>query len=267
VNVAVGHWDYWMNHGQPMRGQENLNDYIFAVKTNPAMAAYGYFADKHLVKSLIGTMLGEEYVIPSLYVSATGDGLENFYSAERYIVKPTHSCHQVIITKGSLTSAQVTRAKHWLKSTLFQFTREYTYRCLEPKIIIEPLITYRGDVPPDFKFFMARGRCFLIQIDGQRFGDRPTRDFYTSDWEKLDLLMREEAGAPIPAPAELPEMLRISEKLGSMFDFARIDLYLSDHGIKFGEITLTPGAGHYTFDKQSVQESLYQEMRRLQSVQ
>jgi hypothetical protein len=42
-------------------------------------------------------------------------------------------------------------------------------------------------------------------------------------------------------------MIEIAEKLGSSFDFLRIDLYSIERRVVFGEVTLVPGAGWIPF--------------------
>lgn len=44
-------------------------------------------------------------------------------------------------------------------------------------------------------------------------------------------------------PLMLDEGISIAEKLSMPFPFVRVDLYLSDNEVYFGELTFTPAAG------------------------
>ena len=45
-------------------------------------------------------------------------------------------------------------------------------------------------------------------------------------------------------PTKINDMIYISEILSKSFEFARIDLYMSNDKIYFGEITFIPAAGN-----------------------
>ena len=42
--------------------------------------------------------------------------------------------------------------------------------------------------------------------------------------------------------AGLDEAFAIADRLSKPFDFVRVDLYLTPHGVRFGELTFTPAA-------------------------
>ena len=48
---------------------------------------------------------------------------------------------------------------------------------------------------------------------------------------------------PVKRPDKLEEMICMAEKLGEGIPFVRVDLYLADRKIYFGEMTFTPAAG------------------------
>ena len=51
----------------------------------------------------------------------------------------------------------------------------------------------------------------------------------------------------MPEPAEFKEMIRIAEVLSKNIPFVRIDLYLANHNIYFGEYTFFPASGFSNF--------------------
>ena len=51
-------------------------------------------------------------------------------------------------------------------------------------------------------------------------------------------------------------MLRVARKLAEPLGYMRVDLYLHQGHIYVGELTLTPGAGRYTFEPRGWDETL-----------
>jgi len=51
----------------------------------------------------------------------------------------------------------------------------------------------------------------------------------------------------IPAPEKFEEMKEVAKKLSKQFKFSRIDLYIHQSKVYFGEITFFPegGSGHF----------------------
>ena len=47
---------------------------------------------------------------------------------------------------------------------------------------------------------------------------------------------------PVITYKTLDEAFAIADRLSKPFDFVRVDLYLTPHGVRFGELTFTPAA-------------------------
>ena len=141
----------------------------------------------------------------------------------------------------------------WLSQDYSQMWDEWCYQGIPPRLMIEELL--RGDtgvIPNDYKFFMFDGKCEVIQVDSDRFGIH-TRDLFDARWVGLDISFGSYAKSAviIPKPEDLSEMILIAEKLSQDLDFVRVDLYRTDSGIKFGELTNYPEAGKVDFVTES----------------
>lgn len=74
------------------------------------------------------------------------------------------------------------------------------------------------------------------QKDGKRY-----KNVFDRDWKELDVVEGTEVDREsIKRPDELEEMISMAEKLGEGIPFVRVDLYLADGKIYFGEMTLSP---------------------------
>jgi hypothetical protein len=140
-------------------------------------------------------------------------------------------------------------ANGWLAYDHHVVHREWAYGQVRREILIEPFIG--EDVSPDdYKFWVFDGAVRFIQVDHARF-KKHTRQFYTPNWKRLDLQMNYPAHeAATPAPRHLDDMLNGAQKLANGFRFVRVDLYDTQRGPLFGEMTFAPEAGLCRFDPQ-----------------
>jgi len=263
TSLLLSHFHFYRRHGRfpDVKHSRDMNDYIFGVKTDPRSTRYVQFVDKVLVKQFVSSLIGVEYIIPTLGVFTAFDDLLAVNFSEPYIVKPTHMSGMAIIKQGgALSRKELKTCQKWLNTSFFSVTREYNYRALTPKIIIEPLMTYRGDLPPDVKLTMGHGKCGFLQYDIGRFGD-VRRNLYTPEWEQINArLTAPNIDAVIPKPEGFSEILSIAEIIAAWFDFVRIDFFLTDGGFKFAEITITPGNAGEKFIPVSAGEALWTQL-------
>jgi len=238
-------------------------DYFFFLKNTPSTAKYNYFTDKDLVKTFISDVCGEKYVIPSLGIFSNIEQLENFSFPDKYIVKPTHMSGEILIKDGgALDKKEIKMVEKWLKQDYSKISREYFYKNLTPKIIIEPLMTYAGEIPFDLKMFTINGICELIEIDSDRFNGHK-RNLYDRNFNKLDVKLTFPAFSDEAFNFGIhDEILEVAEKLGLFFPFVRVDLYLTDEGIKFGELSFSPGSGFEHFEPKEFGTELLQKLNQ-----
>jgi TupA-like ATPgrasp len=257
LNQLVHHNSlHWFLHGnvpQKISDCTDLNDYWLLFKSNPKSAIFSYFVDKDLVKDFIVMVLGQSYVIPTLLVTDTVAGLKGFYAEHDFIVKPTHSSYHLLFkpAHSSLTSEDLNQCKQWFKSSIYKKTREYQYRLLKPKYIIEPRLFYQDGPPQDFKFMVVNGQVqYIAWIRDKHVKEK--LQLYTPEWQRVHVKFkgydRLHDPEDQPRPWCLTAMLEIAEKLGQLFPVVRVDLYLTDEGIKFSELTFTPSNGTQTYD-------------------
>ena len=137
----------------------------------------------------------------------------------------------------------------WLKRNAFWGGREWCYKDIEPCIICEEYLGTDDGIPPDdYKVMCFNGIPKLIQVHHDRFGDH-TLDFMDVNWNKTGIVQ----GPPnskqdIPKPEKLEEMLELSKILSANMIYARIDFYIIQDTVKFGEITMYPTSGFSLFD-------------------
>lgn len=197
--------------------------------------------DKHLVKDHITALVGHGHVVPTLAILRTREEIDRFQFPTSCVVKPTHSCQEVLFVDGAQPTAEERqRLKYWLWKDYYPANREPNYRGLEHKIIVEPVIGGRIGAIEDIKVMCFHGRPKFIQVDHDRFGAHG-RDFFDIRGERLEMEMRfGPAGRPFPYPDKIARLLEIARTLSAGFPFLRVDFYVSGVDVFVGELTSFP---------------------------
>ena len=71
---------------------------------------------------------------------------------------------------------------------------------------------------------------------------------YDTKWQPLDYYFSiPPDGQSFDKPKELEKLLELSTKLSEDFNYVRVDFYIINHQIYFGELTFIPAAGFGSF--------------------
>ena len=151
-------------------------------------------------------------------------------------------------------AARAELAKH-LRREYFWGKREWPYKNVGKKIIaetfLEELHAGKGNTDlPDYKFYCFNGEPVYCQV----IRDRRTKesiDFYDMKWNHMPFVGLDPIAvngvAPVEPPICLSDMIDICRNLSKGIPYSRIDLYVIDNKIFFGEITFFPYSGMGTF--------------------
>ena len=148
------------------------------------------------------------------------------------------------------------KLKIWLKAKFVPCYGEWFYGIEKPRIIVEKYLDdgHNGDLY-DYKVFCFNGKAKLIDVHCGRFGNH-RRNIYDTNWKFLENVnFQYEHFEGIEKPKELKELIKYAEILSKDFLHARVDFYIVNGKVIFGEITFTNGAGFdritpYEFDKE-----------------
>ena len=232
-----------------------LNEKIQWLKLYNRQTPFTQWADKYKARDHIRELFGEACLIPLLAVSDDPGKIDFDALPTPFIIKPNHlSGHVKIVRnkKGINWPSVFKESRSWLKENLYHSGREWQYKNIPPKIIVEQLLTDKdGNIPLDYKFHCLHGEIAAIQVDIDRETDH-RRNFYDKNWKLLPFIWSIYAGdeplwphgRDIDKPVVLTEMINMTEKLASRFDYVRIDWYVLDDRIYFGEVTFHPGGGY-----------------------
>jgi len=240
-----------------------------AFDRNPMLTIY---ADKVKVREFVSERVSSEYLTTSFGDYTSIDGLGRESLPKNFVLKSNHgSGASVICWEGAPRGNRLPKAKpttiwekylihpddlvwedlvnlsgHWMNVNYYwELGRfpEWAYKNIEPKILVEEVLTHNGDIPEDYKFFMINGNCEFIQVDTSRFTQHK-RDLYSPNWDRIEgSFLFPASSFSQERPILLTEMLNLAKSLSEGIDFIRVDLYCTDKGIKFGELTNYPEGG------------------------
>lgn len=237
---------YWPRLEHP----RTFNEKISHRKLFSDERLYTMVSDKHTARGYVKSKTNGDLLNKLYFVSNDPSEIPFESLPQDFVVKSTHGSGHVRIVddkeKEDYADIRV-ECQKWLTQDFGKRNGEYWYTNIEPKIIVEERMQVADrEVPLDYKVFVFNGTAKYIQVNIGRFSDLTER-FYDTDWSPMEFTHAYEKGPTVEEPENLDELLEAAEKIGSDFDFARIDLYDTDKGIRFGEITLAPGSGYLWF--------------------
>jgi hypothetical protein len=229
--------NFMRKHQRAPNGAMLWNDVWYRMKTSDEIVQplRVFVSDKEHVKEFVREKLGDEYNVPTIAVLRSAAEVDSFEFPADCCIKPTHASGQVILrTNGAPVDRE--RIKRWFGIDYYRFGREWNYRGLQPKVIVEPLI-FGGTNVEDFKIFCFKGEPRLIQVDIDRHTNH-TRKFFDVEWNEQDFsIIYPRSAADFPRPASLDRMLAAARTLSAPFSFVRIDLYSDGDQVLVGEVT------------------------------
>ena len=211
-------------------------------------------ADKYLVREYVKER-GYGHLLNDLYgVYQKPEDIDISTLPKSFVLKLSNGSNTnlFVTDKSKITNEEIrSQFKHFKKQSGSSAGREWPYHIKDAVIIAEKLMTddsSDNQSLDDYKFLCFGGKPEYIVLDKGRFTDH-RRNIYDTNWNDMHI---GSDCAPIveeqPKPKELSEMLEIAAKLSEGFPAARIDLYLIEGKIIFGEITFFPWSGYVKYD-------------------
>ena len=162
-----------------------------------------------------------------------------------FVAKTTQGCSSNLICKdkNQLDWEKWQKIMNsWLKLNVYAFGREWNYKDIKARIIIEELIEHQPLI--DYKFMCFNGEPKYLQINNDLGGVHYV-DFYNIDWTRVSFTYNkfQKSNHVLPIPPQFEEMKTLARELSKPFPYVRVDFYNPPGKIIFGELTFFPGSG------------------------
>lgn len=247
-------WDYWWGIGRfpNLDTPQTFNEKLCWLKLHARRSEYTKMVDKYDAKEFARNIIGNDYIIPTYGVWDRFEDIDFDALPNEFVLKTTHDSGWVIICRDKAKfdkNSAKKKVEESYKHSLFWYHREYPYKDLKPRIIIEKLMVEKGeDSLKDYKFFCFDGKVKMLLVATGRTVD--TRiDFFDRDFNHLPFKRKyPHALKPIAKPENYDKMIEIAEMLSIGIPHVRADLYNINGQIYFGEMTFFSGGGTVKFE-------------------
>lgn len=253
---------HYLNLDNPKR----FNEKIQWLKLYASTPIKTRLADKFLVRDWVKEKIGEEYLIPLLGVYDKFEDIDFSKLPDRFVIKCNHGCAYNIIVKdkSQLDLAEVkAKLDKWMSENFaFRWGYELQYRDIPPKIIIEKYMEDESGELRDYKISCFNGQPEFIWIDSDRFVDHK-RNLYDINWNQLNCKVnsRYNTFKSPEKPKCLAEMIELAKVLSKEFQYVRVDFYIINGKLYFGEMTFTSSSGTEDITPKSFEAALARKIK------
>lgn len=228
-----------------------FNEKIQWLKIHDRTPLHVTCSDKYAVRDFIKARIGEQYLVPLVFQTTNVQDLkaENFPDFP-VIIKTNHDSSGGTIVRDKNQADWKTIRKSFLRRLALNYDYgkgEWQYGKISPCIIVEKLlIDEKGALPLDYKMHFFNGELAFTHVDMDRETDH-RRNLYDPEWSYIPCSLLYPNGRRIKKPGVYNEMIRVGKILSENFLYVRVDLYVVQNKIYFGELTFHHGSGNELF--------------------
>ncbi len=219
---------------------------------------YTKLTDKIQAKDIIASKIGEQYIIPTIGVWDCFDDIDFDSLPNEFVLKTNHDSGSVIVVKNKneLDKATAkTKFKKSMKVNFYWYGREPQYRDIKPQIFAEKFISNNSDEElmsnqkcgnlEEYKIFCFNGKAKMILVcKGKAHGAGRTNDYCDLDLNRFPFTsLNPNSEGELERPKQMDKMIELAEKLAEGIPQVRVDLYLCNDNIYFGELTFYHNSG------------------------
>ena len=249
------------NRELDLKNPKTFNEKLQWLKLYDRNPQYTEMVDKYQVKKYIADLIGEEYIIPTLGVYDKFDDIDFEKLPNQFVLKCTHDSGSTIVCrdKDNFDYKQTKKKiNKLLKKNFFYGGREWPYKNVKPRIIVEKFMQNGEEKElKDYKFYCFSGIPKFLYVSEGLENHETARisffdmnfnfeDFSRTDYKKMD--------KKPDKPVNFEKMKELAAKLSKGIPFVRIDLYEINGQLYFSEFTFSPCSGFMLFNPEEYDE-------------
>ncbi len=245
-----------IGHKPNLISPESFNEKLQWLKIHNRDPYYNKLVDKAEVKRVVASIIGQEYVVPTLGTWSRFDDIEFEKMPKQFVLKCTHDSGSIVICsdKEKLDMQEAKKKlSRALSTNLYWMGREWPYKDVQPQILAEEYISSeKYEVLPVYKFFCFGGEPQLIQAIKNDKTAKETVDYYDVSWNRLNIRQNyPNSEVPLEKPKQLGKMTELARTLSAGIPFIRVDFYAFDSKVLFSEFTFFSDCGLEKFYPES----------------
>lgn len=234
------------------------------LKIHDRKPIYTTMVDKYKVKEFVGERIGEEHVISTLAKWDRAEDINIDALPNQFVLKCNHDSGSIIVCKDK-AKFDLEKAKKKLGESLrvnyYDLSREWPYKNIEKCIIAEPYMDALGKLDSiEYKITCCNGEVKFVTICqgiAHSSFDVRTNDHFTVDFQHMDWYVNYKPAKIRPSkPKQWEEMIDYATKLSSGIPYVRVDFYVIDDVVYFGEFTFFTWGGFMQFVPENMDKEL-----------
>lgn len=214
---------------------------------------YTKLVDKVAVKDYVASIIGNEYIIPTLKVYKSPEEVRIEDLPERFVLKTNHDGDSlgVFVCKDKKNfdfNKAISILSKNLQHNYYYTGREWPYKNVNPVIFAEEYKEDEFGELRDYKFFCFNGVVKALFVATDRSVGHVKFDYFDRDFNHLDFTQSHPmSNVTLKKPDNFEKMIELAERLSKGLPHVRIDLYNCNGKIYFGEMTFYHYGGMIKF--------------------
>lgn len=233
-----------------------FNEKLQWLKLHDRKEIYTTMVDKYEVKKYVADLIGGEYVVPTYGIYESYNEIDFDVLPNQFVLKVTHYGGSrgvfIINDKNTINYSNIeNEIEKLLKENLYNYSREWPYKNVKPRIIIEKYMKNEDEEElKDYKLFCFNGKPKIILVCSERFSSsNMCETWFDEDWNLMDIIEgNHRVDKNIKPPQSFEKMKYLASQLSKNIPFVRIDFYEVNSKIYFGEMTFFPASGFEKFE-------------------
>jgi hypothetical protein len=230
-----------------LENPQTFNEKLMWLKLFEDSALKSKFTDKVEVRKYISTLGFENLLVPIIDIADRVEDIIFEQLPKKFVLKCSHgSGFNIICTDKRELDYTETRQRlaKWMATDYSIKNAEIHYSTIKPRIIIEHFMEKTSNIAPiDYQIHCFHGEPRLIELILERYTPEEQSIMLTPDWQDTQYMKKIFPNDVTTfKPKQLDELLKVAKKLSRPFTYVRVDLYIVDEKIYFGELTFTPAA-------------------------
>lgn len=231
---------------------KTFNEKLQWIKLHDRKSEYTTMVDKHAVKDYVAERVGTDCIIPTLGIWDRFEDIDFDALPKKFVLKCTHDSGGLVICqdKDTLNRAVAKeKIERSMKRNYYWHAREWPYKNVKPRIIAEQFLEDMDELV-EYKMFCFDGKVKMILVcKGQAHSGGRTNDYCDVNLQRLPFTsLNPNSAGELKVPDELPQLISFAETLSKGIPQLRVDTYLADGKIYFGELTFFHNSGFCSFD-------------------
>ena len=232
---------------------KTYNEKLNWLKIHDHNPHYTTLVDKCEAKKYVASIIGEQYIIPTLGVWNSFDEIDFEALPNQFVLKCTHDSEGIVVVKDKASMNKTTtknKIEAALKKNFYYIGREWPYKNVKPRIIAEKYMEDQVDGElRDYKFFCFHGVPKAMFVASDRASGHVKFDYFDLNFKHLDIKQKyPHADKPLRKPVTFDQMIELSRVLSRGFPHVRVDFYEVNGQLYFGELTFYHFSGFMPFE-------------------